>query len=693
MCLHILSLKGKTRVIVRTCAVLLLVAGCAIAQNTSAEQREPGRAHNPNEDSLEVRDIRESSAKDVGEALQSLTGISKVRKGGIANDVVLRGFQQDNISVQIDGARVYGACPNNMDPSASHVDFAEVDRVELTKGPFDVRTQGSLGGTVRIITREEEPYGVRFTPSLGYGSFGFYNPSAELSTAKPLVNMSAGYAFRTSDAYEDGSGNRFTQYGNFRPEMRDSRAFEGHSGWGTLAFSPANHQKLDIGYSRQQNGVTLYPYLMMDGVYDNADRATIKYAVRGISGFIRELRADGFATKVNHLMDDARRTSSGPLPFSMQTHATTSALGLNVAAELNGDLTVGIDSYRRTWNALTTMRSAAGQRVQHSLPKVSMTSFGSFAELDHELARRVRLQGGVRFDHVESRTSSSTLRPDLYFAYNGTRSGAATDNSVGGNLRVSFAVRKGVNVFAGFGSTVRVPDPQERFFALQRMNQDWVGNPALKPTRNSEADLGISLRAGAATLRTVFFFSRLDDYIALHRQVRLHVQPGVMNLVSQSYTNVDARMYGGEISMSLPVGKFIAVSGGASITRGSKDTNPLIAVLNSNLAEMPPAKSWLNVRYANKWFYAQAGGTASAAQRRVDRDLSELPSPGFGVLNTKLGIHHPRFDLNLGIDNLLDRFYYESFSYSRDPFRSGLKVAEPGRALHLNLSFHLGSSS
>lgn len=68
------------------------------------------------EEALEMREVRESSARDVGEALTRLDGVWKIRKGGIANDVLLRGFQQDNVNVLIDGARIHGACPNRMDP-------------------------------------------------------------------------------------------------------------------------------------------------------------------------------------------------------------------------------------------------------------------------------------------------------------------------------------------------------------------------------------------------------------------------------------------------------------------------------------------------------------------------------------------------------------------------------------------------
>ncbi len=69
-------------------------------------------------DSLEASELRESTARDLGEALAGKPGVWKVRKGGIANDVVVRGYSQDDLTMLIDGARVAGACPNRMDPPA-----------------------------------------------------------------------------------------------------------------------------------------------------------------------------------------------------------------------------------------------------------------------------------------------------------------------------------------------------------------------------------------------------------------------------------------------------------------------------------------------------------------------------------------------------------------------------------------------
>ncbi len=131
-------------------------------------------------DSLESVKIGESGARDVGEALGGMAGLWKVRRGAIANDVLIRGYQGENVTVLIDGVRLYGACPNNMDHAAFHVDFAEVERVEVGKGPFDLRNQGTLGGTVNIVTKRPDP-GFHVTAQAAFGSAGYINPSATVS--------------------------------------------------------------------------------------------------------------------------------------------------------------------------------------------------------------------------------------------------------------------------------------------------------------------------------------------------------------------------------------------------------------------------------------------------------------------------------------------------------------------------------
>jgi iron complex outermembrane receptor protein len=56
------------------------------------------------------------------------------------------------------------------------------------------------------------------------------------------------------------------------------------------------------------------------------------------------------------------------------------------------------------------------------------------------------------------------------------------------------------------------------------------------------------------------------------------------------------------------------------------------------------------------------------------------------VLNASAGLRRGRLRLTLGLQNAFDRLYVEHLSYQRDPFRSGVRVPEPGRSVFLNVS-------
>ncbi len=131
-------------------------------------------------DSLEIREVRESFAKDVGEALQKLDGLHIFRKGGIANEIILRSFRADDIKVQIDDLDIHGACPNRMDPAEAHVDFSEVEKIDVVKGPFVVKYPNALGGAVFVELKRPKP-GFHLDLNLTAGSFEYYNPSFVIS--------------------------------------------------------------------------------------------------------------------------------------------------------------------------------------------------------------------------------------------------------------------------------------------------------------------------------------------------------------------------------------------------------------------------------------------------------------------------------------------------------------------------------
>jgi iron complex outermembrane receptor protein len=621
-------------------------------------------------DSLEVREVRESSAKDVGEALTKLEGIWKIRKGGIANDVVLRGFYRDNINVLIDGSRVYAACPNRMDPPAFHVDFSEVERIEIIKGPFDVRHQGSMAGLVNIITKKPEE-GFRIKLNASVGSFNFINLSPVVSYADDKLGILVGYSYRYSKPYKDGDGRRITEYANYKPEFRNKKAFEINTYWTKLGFKPIENHSVEFSYTRQDAREVLYPYLLMDTIRDKTDRFNMNYQIDGISDTLKSLKFHLYYAKVDHLMDTRFRTG-----MYMRSDAESKTYGGRLEANL-GDLTLGFEAYKRNWDAVNY-----GMTTQYVIPNVDTENFGLYGEYKRNLSDRLRLVAGLRLDTTKTKADRSKANTGLYNAYKNTESTSKTDTYPSGNIQLFYELQKGTELFVGLGHSVRVPDAQERYFALDPpAGPKWVGNPELKPSKNTELDLGIKHSTDKALIKATAFYSFVQDYITVHKQL----SPSN----ARSYENVDAQFFGGEVDLRLSLTQELFLFGGMSYVQARKETKPEKNINSSNVAEIPPLKARLALRYDKGTYFGEVETVLSATQSRVDTDLNEQRTSGYGVVNVKVGGNFKGFTITAGIDNVFDKKYFEHLSYLRNPFAMppSVKVPEPGRTFYINASY------
>jgi iron complex outermembrane receptor protein len=635
---------------------------------------------------LEAAELREGPAVDIGDALGWKAGLWRLRKGGIANEVVLRGLQSRDLNVLIDGQRVYGACPNHMDPAAFHVDFAEVERVEVGRGPFDVKNQGAMGGTVNVVTRKPER-GWHATPALSAGSFDLMSGSLTVGRGGEKLSALAGYSHRESLRYRDGDGRRFTELANYRPENREDHSFSIGTAWARTVWAPAPGHQVDLAYTRQDSGAVLYPYLQMDALRDDTDRVNLRYEATGLGPRRASVRAQGYFTRVDHWMTDEKRSSSvaKPRAYSMGTQADTRTAGGKAEAVL-GALTVGAEGYERRWDATNEMAGAA-YAPQAMIPDVRVRVGGIFGEYTRSLGHGLAVTGGLRLDWARSEADAGRANAILYQAYQGTQSLVASDTLPAAKLRLAW--RRGAwELAAGVGHAPRVPEANERYLALKRMGTDWVGNPDLAPSRNTAVDLAAGFTRAGFRVDLGLFASAVSDYITVYDQARLAAYPGVMNAVARSFANVDARLVGGELGWSLPVvlGK-VFVSGDVSYVRGTQDGDLSRGIAEGPLAEMPPLRARVAARYDDGRFFGSVEGLFAADQDRVDASLNESPTPGWGTMNLSAGLRRGRLGVTAGVTNVFDRLYVEHLSYQRDPFRTGVRVPEPGRSVFANATF------
>jgi iron complex outermembrane receptor protein len=296
------------------------------------------------------------------------------------------------------------------------------------------------------------------------------------------------------------------------------------------------------------------------------------------------------------------------------------------------------------------------------------------------------LSAGARLDAARSEADSSRANLALYEAYQGTRSLSASDTLPAAKVRLAW--RRGAwELAGGLGHAARVPEATERYLALKRMGTDWVGNPDLEPSRNTALDASATFTRAGFRVEAGLYRSRLADYVTVYDQARRTMAPGVVNAKARSFANVDATLTGGELGWSLPIvfGR-VFVSGDVSYVRGSQDGDPARGIAPGPLAEMPPLRGRVSARYDDGRFFGSVEGAFAADQDRVDASLNEVPSPGWGVMNLSAGVRRGRLRVAVGVANVFDRLYTDHLSYQRDPFRSGVRVPEPGRSLFANAS-------
>ena len=77
----------------------------------------------------------------------------------------------------------------------------------------------------------------------------------------------------------------------------------------------------------------------------------------------------------------------------------------------------------------------------------------------------------------------------------------------------------------------------------------------------------------------------------------------------------------------------------------------------------------------------------AAAQDRVDTDLNEAPTPGYGLMHLRVGGELKKVRVTVALDNVFNRFYVQHNSFQRDPYRTGVRVPEPGRNLYASISY------
>jgi len=665
------------------------VEGIKIEKVTVEEKKAAQEANTKKE--LTQEEAKVTRQIDLGEILSEFyPEVWYMRKAGTANDLYIRGFAKDNINVLIDGSKIYGACPNRMDPPSFHVSTPQIESITIKEGPFDVENAGSLGAVVNVKTKDPKE-GIGGEIGGTYGSWSYRTGYVWGNVGNKFIKVLVGASNQYSKPYESGDGKKVTEYavystqagptaGKYKPQYINDKAFNIDRVWTKLLITPNDNAEIKLSYAFENARDVLYPALKMDALYDRTNRFNTDFKLKDIG-----LNFSIYYNEVKHDMRDTFRTTAMNKPYSMRTYAESKMFGTKLSKDLNLfglNMTVGIDTYLRNWKADNVV---GGTLNNGMIPDVNIKDIGLYVKGSKDIEKWT-ISGGLRYDYTYSKADPNSMSPgnkNLFISRNGHKF-SNTDNYVSGYAIAKYNINKKDNVYVGFGSTVRVPDPEERFISLSG-DAPWYGNPDLKPTRNNEIDAGFeAFPMNNVGIKGNIFYSMLQDYIYLYKN---------KNNNDTTYKNINAAIYGGDINGFVAINDKISTELGLAYQIGKK-TDKKGLYKDSDLVEIPPLKARLAVKYDDKTFYGLIEGIYSAKQSKVDSDLKEQETGSWFIVNVKAGYTYAnRLFVGVGVDNLFDKFYYNYLSYVRDPFRgisvSGIpvKIPEPGRFIYANVSY------
>jgi len=621
----------------------------------------------------EVAQNAQTSA-DVADALnKSVPSIDMSRRSAIANDIFIRGQKRDNISVDVDGTKIYGAGPNRMDPPVSHILANQIESIEVIEGPYDIENFGTLSGGLKIKTKKPSKE-TKGSLNLAFGSFNYKKVGATIGGGSKKVRVLLTSSIESSDQYKDGNGDTLTEQtrkkapkpNQYKAQYLNSQAYTKRS-LNTKAFiALVKNQELQLSYTANRSYNILYANGPMDAMHDYSDIYSIAYDIKKLSKIYKNLNIQYYYSSVDHPMSTMYRNASNMAAMDI-TNAMKSAMqGMKLKNTfLLGEykFLAGLDTSKREWSGEYINTTTKAYKAD-SISETQTRNSALFAQLTKSYGD-FDLTTGVRYD-ISKITNAKNFQEKSYTAFNA-------------NITAKYNLDNENKLFLAFGKASRVPDARELYFLK---NGNVVGTPTLNQTTNNEVDFGFESNNNDFRLKLKLFYSMLQDYI--------YIKKGATH---NAFYNIDANIYGTEVSGSYYISDNLTLDASASYKRGLKKA-PLLGQNDKDLADIAPLRGniALNYEYKNDSL-ATLEVQASDKWSNIDSDNGEQTLSAWGIVNMKLKHSvNKKFDFTIGVNNLLNANYATSNTYADLTLlvtgtTDAMLLNEPGRYLYTNLDF------
>ena len=676
--------------------VVRLSAGAVALQGITATTERATVLSTPDRTVVSTRNMFAVTGGNATDVLRNVPGVDVDGDGKVS----LRGNQ--NVAIQINGrpAPLTGDALTNF---IKQLPANLIDRVEVVPNPSAKYDPDGMGGILNIVLKQNADLGTSGGFTVGGGTGGKYNASANLGHQAGPLTLFGSYGFNRDQ--RTGTGTLFRDQ-HFDGTERSLLDQETDNEFGNRSHTVNGTGELKLGARN-----VLSSSFMANRRFGHMDGDigyTLMDASRNVTGTYDErtgLDQNGLTTDYSvafrRTVQPQRNELSAEVRFNRSRDATVNEFatlaGATAPAALRGDSRSDLANVTRQFNAqLDYTRQLGGFRLETGYkgtfrrlsneytldsifggvpdPSLRLENDFTYDEnvhagyglVTHPIGK-VSLQGGLRVEHAQNtfRLANSDEAFDNDYTALFPSAAATWQPTQKDQLRFSYSKR--------------IQRPQAQFlnpfpFTQDRYNR-FVGNPELEPeyTHSYEASFQHSMPFGSVTL-TPFYRHTVNA-------VRRYQQTDDEGVTTATLANLaTANSYGADANGNLRLGKlsgFVGVSGFRVVTDGSNVQSGLgtsamswsaRASLNFKLSPSTDVQ-WFQFYRAPQKMEQGRVGAMQMANVAVRQKLSERSSLSLRVMDPFDAMRFNMQTATAGLEQTMQRRFnsravYLSYTYN-----------------------------
>ncbi|MFN9688648.1 MAG: TonB-dependent receptor plug domain-containing protein [Bacteroidota bacterium] len=223
-----------------------------------------------------------------------------------------------------------------------------------------------------------------------------------------------------------------------------------------------------------------------------------------------------------------------------------------------------------------------------------------------------------------------------------------------GNLYVAQSILPKLKLIYGLNTGFRAPNIDD-LGSLGIVDFRYeIPNYELRPEKSAQIQIGYKWNGPKFNWETYTYYNRLKDIVVRNKKGNETID-GYPVYIKENAEN--GYIMGVETNFQYILGRSLQLTGSLTYTYGQNTSK------KEPIRRIPPLFGYVNIQYQKKKYWAKLFFQLAGKQQRLaagdisDNRIGRLGTPGWSVINISNGFNFKKMDINLTLQNVLDKDY------------------------------------